>query len=64
MFMAWEDEHLDWLRKNQHKLRSDTLNAVCDAVSSGERDPASIGQRVYLPASFMGVFFKLIYRLL
>ena len=25
MFMAWEDEHLDCLRKNQHKLRSDTL---------------------------------------
>ena len=30
-------------------------NAVCDAVSAGERDPAAIGQRVYLPASFMGM---------
>ena len=57
MYMAWEEGKLDWLRKNQHLLRSDTYNAVRDAVSAGERDPASIGQRVYLPASFTGVFF-------
>ena len=57
MFMAWEDRTLDWLRNNQHQLRSDTLNAVCDAVVAGQRDPASIGQRVYLPASFTGVYW-------
>ena len=56
MYMAWEEGKLDWLRNNQHLLRSDTYNAVRDAVSAGERDPASIGQRVYLPASFTGVF--------
>lgn len=56
IFMAWEDETLNWLRKHQNQFRSDTYNAVCDAVHAGERDPAAIGQRVYLPASFMGMF--------
>ena len=58
MYMAWENEKLDWLRKHQNQLRSDTYNAVYDAVSAGERNPASIGQRVYLPASFMGMSFS------
>ena len=55
MYMVWENEHLDWLRKHQNLLRSDTYNAVCDAVFAGERDPASVGQRVYLPATFLGM---------
>ena len=55
MYMVWENEHLDWLRKHQNQLRSDTYNAVCDAVFAGERDPASVGQRVYLPATFLGM---------
>ena len=55
MFMVWENENLDWYRSHQNHLRSDTLNAVCDVVSAGERDPASVGQRVYLPASFLGI---------
>ena len=57
MYMVWENEHLDWLRSHQNQLRSNTYNAVCDAGFAGERDPASVGQRVYLPASFMGILF-------
>ena len=57
MYMVWENEHLDWLRKNQNQCRSDTYNAVSDAVFANERNPASIGQRVYLPASFLGMLF-------
>ena len=59
MLMAWEDDKLDWLKMHQNQLRSGTYNAVYDAVSAGERDPASIGQRVNLPASFTGILLLL-----
>ena len=48
MYMVWENEQLDWLRMYQNQLRFDNYNAVCDAGFAGKRDPASVGQRVYI----------------
>ncbi|XP_056698595.1 uncharacterized protein [Spinacia oleracea] len=53
-FTCIQEGRLEWVRGNQKKLRKDVLRGLADAVSRGETTPASVGQRVILPASFTG----------
>ena len=63
MYMAWEDDTLDYLRKNQNQLRCDTYNSVCDAVHAGERDPATYWSTCHFTSLIYGYvcyFYKYI----
>ena len=42
------------MKKNQAKIRADLYQGVVDCVNAGEVQPSRVGQRVVLPASFMG----------
>jgi len=50
-----EAQRLSFIRNNQKLIRSDILNGLQEAVNKGEIDPSSIGKRIDLPASFIGV---------
>ncbi|XP_056843369.1 uncharacterized protein LOC130500247 [Raphanus sativus] len=51
-YVATETERLRFISLNQKKLRADLYNNVCDAVEAGDADPAQIGKKVILPATF------------
>ncbi|XP_056698148.1 uncharacterized protein [Spinacia oleracea] len=53
-FTCIQEGRLEWVRGNQKKLRKDVLRGLADVVSRGDTTPASVGQRVILPASFTG----------
>ncbi|XP_021743384.1 uncharacterized protein LOC110709442 [Chenopodium quinoa] len=53
-FTCVQESRLEWVRGNQKKIRKDVLRGLADAVSRGDTEPASIGQRVVLPQSFSG----------
>jgi hypothetical protein len=46
-----EQWRLSFIKNNQGQLRAESVRGLMDALPVGE-DPANIGQRVYLPASF------------
>ncbi|XVF80283.1 hypothetical protein PTKIN_Ptkin15bG0058200 [Pterospermum kingtungense] len=51
-FTSVEGMRLDYVKRNQKKLRSDILQGVFDALARGDRDADTIGKRIILPATF------------
>ncbi|XP_058775634.1 uncharacterized protein LOC131649912 [Vicia villosa] len=49
-----ESEKLEWIRKNQPKLRVSKYNSVNDEGEQSQIAGSSIGKRVVLPSSFVG----------
>ncbi|CAH1427950.1 unnamed protein product [Lactuca virosa] len=54
IYIKLETSRLDFCRKNQSKIRADLYQGVVDCVNAGEVRSNMIGQRVVLPASFIG----------
>ncbi|XVF67234.1 hypothetical protein PTKIN_Ptkin10aG0104100 [Pterospermum kingtungense] len=51
-FTSVEGMCLDYVKRNQKKLRSDILQGVFDALARGDRDADTIGKRIILPVTF------------
>ncbi|XP_058741213.1 uncharacterized protein LOC131613572 [Vicia villosa] len=49
-----ESEKLEWIRKNQPKLRVSKYNSLNDEGEQSQIPGSSIGKRVVLPSSFVG----------
>lgn len=49
-----ESQRLSFIRNNQTVIRAEVLNGLEEAVGRGETEPATVGMRVILPASFTG----------
>lgn len=45
---------LDWLSRNQGKLRSDVYNGVVDWIRQGDGNAAELGRRKILPSGYVG----------
>ncbi|XP_024969804.1 uncharacterized protein LOC112509181 [Cynara cardunculus var. scolymus] len=54
MYIKIETTRLSFIERNQTKIRSDLYQGVVDCVNASEVQPSRIGQRVVLPASFIG----------
>ncbi|GKC15517.1 uncharacterized protein Tco_1012299 [Tanacetum coccineum] len=54
MYIKMETSRLSFLEYNQSHIRADLYQGLVDCVTSGEIQPNRIGQRVVLPASFIG----------
>jgi hypothetical protein len=53
-FVACETTALDWLRRNQDKIRADVYNSLCDTLIRQDVSPVDLGYRIILPSSFTG----------
>ncbi|CAH1413861.1 unnamed protein product [Lactuca virosa] len=53
-YIKLETQRLAFYRNQQQELRQEFLQGVVDAMASGETSASSIGQRVVLPATFIG----------
>ena len=50
-----EQSRLDWIQRNQTKIRADTYRGLADALAvDPQMDANNVGQRVILPSSFTG----------
>ncbi|KAL6662326.1 hypothetical protein ACP70R_000185 [Stipagrostis hirtigluma subsp. patula] len=49
-----DEDRLDWVVRNQAKLRCEHFQGIVDAVARGTVDADAIGKRTYLPASHTG----------
>ena len=54
VYIKIETSRLAYCEKNQSKIRADLYQGIVDCVSAGEVQPSRVGQRVVLPASFIG----------
>ncbi|KAL4580135.1 hypothetical protein LXL04_016316 [Taraxacum kok-saghyz] len=54
MYIKIETSRLLYYRLNQKKIRSELYQGIVDCVNAGEVEPSKVGQRVVLPASFIG----------
>ncbi|CAK8578248.1 unnamed protein product [Lathyrus sativus] len=50
-----ESEKLEWIRKNQPKLRASKYNSLNDEGDQSQTPGSTIGKRVVLPSSYVGV---------
>ncbi|CAH1430174.1 unnamed protein product [Lactuca virosa] len=53
-YIKIETTRLVFVEKNQTKTRADLYEGVVDCFNAGEAQPSRVGQRVVLPASFIG----------
>jgi hypothetical protein len=53
-FVACETTALDWLRKNQDKIRADVYNGLTDTLIRQDVSAGDLGRRFILPSSFTG----------
>ncbi|KAJ9544141.1 hypothetical protein OSB04_023848 [Centaurea solstitialis] len=53
-YIKLETARLEYLERNQVKIRADLYQGVVDCVNAGEVQARRIGQRVVLPTSFSG----------
>lgn len=51
-FTSIEGMRLEYIKKNQKKLRTEVYQGVVDALDRGDIDASNIGKRIILPASF------------
>ncbi|XP_035838928.1 uncharacterized protein LOC110907105 [Helianthus annuus] len=49
-----ESERLNFIRFQQHDLRSDTYESIRKLRSNGQQDLSKVGKRIFLPSSFTG----------
>ena len=54
IYIKIETSCLEFCQKNQAKIRADLYQGVVDCVNAGEVQTSRVGQRVVLPASFIG----------
>ncbi|KAL4590964.1 hypothetical protein LXL04_003911 [Taraxacum kok-saghyz] len=54
MYIKIETSRLLYYRLNQKKIRSELYQGIVDYVNASEVEPSKVGQRVVLPASFIG----------
>ncbi|KAJ9566736.1 hypothetical protein OSB04_002702 [Centaurea solstitialis] len=54
VYIRIETSRLEFCERNQAKIRADLYQGVVDCVNAGEVQPSRVGQRVVLPASFIG----------
>ncbi|XP_073285185.1 uncharacterized protein [Primulina huaijiensis] len=54
MYIKLETTRLDYYRRHQSEIRSELYQGVVDSVANGESRGSEVGQRVVLPASFIG----------
>ncbi|KAI3764815.1 hypothetical protein L2E82_14832 [Cichorium intybus] len=53
-YIKIETTRLDFCARNQAKIRADLYQGLVDCFNAGEGQPRMVGQRVVLPASFIG----------
>ncbi|XP_050123958.1 uncharacterized protein LOC126601311 [Malus sylvestris] len=53
-YATLEEDRLDYIRQNQKNLRSEIYKGIYDAVLKGDNDANNLGQKVVLPASYIG----------
>ncbi|CAH1413426.1 unnamed protein product [Lactuca virosa] len=53
-YIKIETTRFVFVEKNQTKIRADLYQGVVDCFNAGEAQPSTVGQRVVLPASFIG----------
>jgi hypothetical protein len=53
-YAAIEQSRLNYLRRNQKKLRVDLYQGLQDALEAGDTDTTTLGKRIVLPSSFTG----------
>ena len=54
MYCEIETERLNWVRREQSKLRADSYSNLRDSLSPRDGDPQNVGQVVVLPATVTG----------
>ncbi|XP_073120058.1 uncharacterized protein [Henckelia pumila] len=54
MYIKLETTRLDYYRNNQDELRSEYYQGIVDSINCGENRGSRVGQRIVLPASFIG----------
>mgnify|MGYP004702161079 FL=1 len=54
MYVKIESQRLDFFRHRQQQIRTEQLQGVMDSVVEGQCRGSKVGQRVILPASFIG----------
>jgi hypothetical protein len=54
MYVKIESNRLNFHRHNQDKIRSELYQGLQDAIARGDNNPRYIGQRIVLPATFIG----------
>ncbi|XP_027151929.1 uncharacterized protein LOC113751983 [Coffea eugenioides] len=54
MYVKLESQRLDYLRTQQEEFRKEFLQGIVNSIGTGEVRAANVGQRVFLPASFIG----------
>ncbi|XP_076919580.1 uncharacterized protein LOC143580443 [Bidens hawaiensis] len=54
VYIKLETSRLHFFQRNQDKIRADLYQGIVDCVHAGEVHPNRIGQRIVLPASFIG----------
>jgi hypothetical protein len=52
VYVAIEQSRLNYLRRNQKKLRADLYQALQDVLEAGDTDTTTLGTRIVLPSSF------------
>jgi len=53
-YAAIEQSRLNYLRRNQKKLRADLYQGLQDTLEAGDTDTTTLGTRIVLPSSFTG----------
>jgi hypothetical protein len=53
-YAAIEHSRLNYLRRNQKKLRADLYQGLQDALEAGDTDTTTLGRKIVLPSSFTG----------
>jgi hypothetical protein len=54
MYAKMEHQRLNFVRRNQKKLRSDLYSNLQDAANADDCDTSTLGKKVILPSSFIG----------
>ncbi|XP_076937089.1 uncharacterized protein LOC143604518 [Bidens hawaiensis] len=54
VYIKLETSCLQFCERNQDKIRADLYQGIVDCVHAGEVRPTRVGQRIVLPASFIG----------
>ena len=54
MYVKLESQRLDFYRSQQEEIRREFLQGIQNFVAAGETQAANIGQRIFLPTSFIG----------
>jgi hypothetical protein len=53
-YVAIKQSRLNYVRRNQKKLRADIYQGLQDALEVGDTNTTTLGTRIVLPSSFMG----------